>query len=935
MKWIKKGFNEFMKGELGNGGQNLYVSVNGTLQRIFNFDINGDGYPDIPITNSHSMNERPHIHIYDEIGQSEPLTIPSLGSFDAIFCDLYGRGVEDLVVACQHSGVNSDTNALIFFGSERGICENYRLTLRVPNSLAVAAGDFSGCGKKSLAFTSGEKVRIFDQTEQGIEAGVFKELPINALSLSAGDLDGDGYDDLYVIYANTGNVAVYWGGDDGINPERKTVFGPTSDMENFRSASTTAGRKLFRWVRWRSNIIDAMGKKMIFRAEDNIAIFESFSKERERKEEIRIKCCEIDDKKKSPDLSHDLEDAFFAGNGAMYACSGDLSGKGTNDIVIAVATNFENINDTIILWEEDGYSFESATKIPVRAAKSVSVGKLKEGEPSYIFVAQAAKMDELTIETSVFEIDENRNYKEVWKITADEPARILCGKTYTDGRSQVAVINHEGEKVLGKEDIDIFLGGEDGYSDERKISLPGYSAVDTVMCDFNDNGNPDVLVVNCAENAPSLTPGSTIFWNDGSGVDRNRKSHLNSEMSHGVAIGDFRKCGYLDIITGGIASREIRIFEGGPEGYDFENPKIIVLGPDADKYIEESKGKTWAQKASMMSSEFQKEYGEVRWLFAADFNGDGWLDFFVSEITGKRSYIFWGGPDGFSQDNFQVVASEGVASANAADLNGNGYLDLVLACHLSTNSTHPQENGRFVIYWGGEDGYREYRKTELPTYCSNAVTIHDFNGDGLLDIYGTAYSTGRNRDIDSRIYFQGEDGIFRAENFKEIFNHSGCGCLAGDFNNDGYIDLVVASHKAYGNHITKSYIFWGGEDGINENRYTELSSRGPHGTCSVDIGNIMDRSDSEYYYSEAFKADSKAVKISWVAENKKNTWVKAKLRCAKTPELLEKAEWSSSFENGDDISHLDLKGYIQYRIELGAKCGCGTPRVSEICVDFE
>ena len=50
MKWTKKGFEEFRKGTFGNGGQNLYVSKKGVLQRIFNFDLNGDGYFGLPIT---------------------------------------------------------------------------------------------------------------------------------------------------------------------------------------------------------------------------------------------------------------------------------------------------------------------------------------------------------------------------------------------------------------------------------------------------------------------------------------------------------------------------------------------------------------------------------------------------------------------------------------------------------------------------------------------------------------------------------------------------------------------------------------------------------------------------------------------------------------------------------------------------------------------
>ena len=67
----------------------------------------------------------------------------------------------------------------------------------------------------------------------------------------------------------------------------------------------------------------------------------------------------------------------------------------------------------------------------------------------------------------------------------------------------------------------------------------------------------------------------------------------------------------------------------------------------------------------------------------------------------------------------------------------------------------------------------------------------------------------------------------------------------------------------------------------------------------------------------------------------KKTWVKVQFRCADTPDALETAEWSESFENGADISALNLKGYIQYKLELGAYCGTGTPRVTEVTVDFE
>ncbi len=936
-KWTKKGFAEFSKGTMGNGGQNLYVSAKGTLQRIFNFDVNGDGYPDLPITNSHSMNEKPNIYIYDEVGQEKPLELPSNGSFDAIFVDLYDRGVEDLVVACQHNGVHSDVSSIIYFGSEIGLSEKYKMELRAPNAVGVAAGDFKNCGKKALAFVCGKKLRVFYQDTHGIEASKFEELDIAAVSIASADIDGDGYDDIYVILQGTGEVAVFWGGEDGINPERKTIFGKPAALDDSRATSTTAGRNLFRWVPWRCNVVTTKDKVLTFRAEDNYAVFESFGADRQPVEEIRIKCMEKPLEKKR------MCDYMFFGGGAMHATSGDLRGDGSSDIIISVATDFDKIDNTIVLWEKENYSFEKACLVPIRAAKALSVGKWGNDGKNYLFVSQTTNMHELTIETGIFSFDKDGNATEVRRVPSHEPVRMLSGKSFTDGRYQMAVINHEGENKLGFEEVWIYLGGEDGYNADRKLAFPSCAAVDTFMVDLIDKGTPDVIIMNCAENAPMLSPGPVVYWNSPDGFDTvNNKTHfIEGENPHGGTIGDFRKSGYLDIITGSLGTPDIKIFEGGPDGYDFEHPKLLALGPKHKEYMEKFAGVpyeyfiTHHEKGAFYDPEVKQNYNTTRWLFAADFNGDGWLDLFVSEIVGDRSFIFWGGPDGFSNDRMQEIATDGISAANAADLNGNGYLDLICSCHLSKKHTFAQEYGKFVIYWGGPDGYQEHRKTELKTACSNALTIHDFNGDGRLDIYGTAYANGRCRDIDSKLYFQTEDGFFHETVFQDIFNHSGCGCLAGDFNGDGFIDLAVASHKAYGNHVCDAYVFWGGEDGINEQRYTKLPCRGPHGMCSVDIGNITDRSNSEYYYSEAYKTEESATKVSWVAENGKKTWVKIQLRCADSIEALETAEWSESFENGADISALNLTGYVQYKLELGAYCGCGTPRVTEVTVDFE
>lgn len=937
MKWTKAGFLEFSKGRCGNSGQNLYVSAKGVLQRIFQFDLNGDGYPDLPISNSHSMNERPPVYVFDKAGQEKPLELPSNGSFDACFVDLYDRGIEDLVIACQNDGVHNDISAIIYFGSEVGLSEKYKMQLRAPNATAVVAGRFDG-GKKALAFVCDKIIRVFYQTEKGIEASKFTDLNIRAVSIAAGDLDGDGYDDLYVILQDSGEMAVFWGGPDGISADRVTRFGKSAPILFDRLAvATTAGRSMFRWYTWRCSVVKMHERYVTFRVEDHDAVFESFDSNRQAHEEIRVHCKEV-----QPSPSQ--YDAYFFGYGPICATSGDLRSDGSSDIIIATATDFETKDDAIILWEKENYSPERAGKLPLRCPKSLSVGPFGDDGKNCLLVGESCHFESFDVEAEIYRFAADGSAELVASFPAREPTRVLSGKTYSDGRHQIAVINHEGETKLGLEDVWIYLGGPDGYSPERKLAFPGHSTVDTIMADFNDDGRTDVLLVNCAENAGYLSPGSTIFWADEKGFDtkNNRTDFHACVMSHGVAIGDFRKCGYLDIITGGIHSRELRIFEGGPKGYDVDHPRTIALGPGGKEFSEKFVNvpmtyKTDSDKQKTMTSEFMKEYAEVRWMLAADFNSDGYLDVFVSEIAGSRSYIFWGGPNGISADNYLELATDGVGGANVADLNGNGYPDLILACHQCLKASHPRENSRIVIYWGGPDGYQEYRKTELPSPCTNAVTIQDFNNDGLLDIYATAYSNGRCRDIDSKMYFQTADRVFHIQNFQNIFNHSGCGCMSGDFNGDGYIDLAVASHKAFGNHVNDSYIFWGGPDGINENRYTALPGRGPHGMCSVDIGNIMDRSDSEYYTSEAYfiPEGERPIRASWVATNASKTWVKMQVRCAKKPEELENAAWSDKLDNGAGLEDMKLEGYLQYRLELGATCGCGTPRVSEVTIEFE
>ena len=915
MKWEKEGFEGFSKGKFGNGGQNLYVSKKGVLQRIYNYDLNGDGYFDLLFANSQSMSERPDLYVFDSaLKNGEHYCLPSGGSYDAVLADITGDGYDDLIIACQNNGTHTDITAYVYFGCEEGLGEKYRMELPAPNAISVAAGDFRGVGKNDVAFICHDYIRVFPNTELGIISTQFYDIKIEATSIAAADLDGDGYCDLYIKMRND-SLCVLWGSGSGLSEKDMTMFVKNDAVKVQRNTSTQARVPASR--EWRASAYEFSGKKMAFSVQEDNIVFWSFA-DRSAKKEIELAC-----------------------PGAISIDIGDVDGDGYDDIAVAVCTDKNKMEQSVVFWgSDDGFSEKAKTLFETQSAQSMLITDLEGNGKNQLVVCQGGNSVMLSTNSKILEFGSDRSYEQLREIESEDAMKIVAGKTKAGKEKQLIVINHEGGRMRGDEDIYIFLGGGDGFDPQRRMELPGWAAVQGLMYDYNDDGYVDVMVTNCAENAPHLDPGSFLYPGGPDGPDRNNRVVIPTTRAHGTVVGDFRHSGYLDMAAGGFSNREILIFRCGENGYDTHNPQRIVLGLDTEGY---SPGKPSSEGEGMalFADEKNKDYGEVRFLFTADFNGDGWLDIFVPQITGKQAFILWGGPEGFSTERMQRLAAEGACNANAADLNGNGYLDLVVSGHMATKKNETKES-YITIYWGGPEGFKESRKTQLPVYCSNANTIADFDGDGNLDIYSSAYNSGRHRDILSQLYFGNENGTFSIKNRQELFNHSGSGCLAGDFNGNGYTDLAVTCHKNHGDHHSTSLIYWGGPGGLSQDNVTKLPTLGPHGMCNVDPGNIMDRGEEEYYYSEIYEVpeDKAAAMAHWQAENARKTWVHMHVRHAQTKEELENEQWRGIGEmpirSGDDISGLGIKGgFMQYRLTLGAKCFCGTPRVKSVAIEFE
>lgn len=158
----------------------------------------------------------------------------------------------------------------------------------------------------------------------------------------------------------------------------------------------------------------------------------------------------------------------------------------------------------------------------------------------------------------------------------------------------------------------------------------------------------------------------------------------------------------------------------------------------------------------------------------ADVDGDGQLDLFVggSVPAGRwpeaaSSLLFRGGGGKFLPDveNTKLLTSVGLVNgAVFSDLDGDGDVELVLACDWGTLRVFRNEGGKLV------DSTEAFGLGELRG-CWNGIASADFNGDGQMDLLATGWG--------SNTRHQPQPG-----QPLELFH--------ADFNNDGTVEVMEA-----------------------------------------------------------------------------------------------------------------------------------------------
>jgi hypothetical protein len=601
----------------------------------------------------------------------------------------------------------------------------------------------------------------------------------------------------------------------------------------------------------------------------------------------------------------------------MSVAMGDINGNGHEDIVIACRQRWEDGECSWIFWGgPDGHDGDHNTRLPSIRACDAAVGDLTGNGFGDVVLCQSRTLDMFTTESLIYRGGPDGVNPAPKRLTTDDARRTFLVKSPSRQQPDVAFVNRFSRHASRAVDSYIYCGGPDGFSPERRDEVPAVRPVGSLTFDANDDGYPDLLFANSSLSTMDHDAGCYILLNGPDGFPDTPSVVLPSTKAHGIVCADLNRDGYLDVIVGGYMNPELLIYYGTSEGFDVAHPQVIRMELDGVLY------------------------DDVRKMCLVDLDNDGWLDLVVTQMSFDRSFILWGGPKGFSMDRLQELSIRHAGQAQAADLTGNGYADLIMGGGESGRSG---PHGSYAyVYWNGPAGLSEDNRTMLPANAVAEIGVADFNNDGTLDLLVPCYHAGTVRDIDSYIYWNRKGkGFSDADRFR-FFTHSASGAMVADFNEDDWIDMAIANHKIEGDHVGDSTVYWNGPDGFDERRVTGLPTLGPHGMVSMDPGNIMDRGPDEQYMSQPFElpADAKPSAISWEGEVPSKTWVRAQLRFADSPAGLEDAEWTGPqgqdtwFEDGESLPETARGLWVQYRLALGATNSLSTPRVTSVDLTY-
>lgn len=907
-------FEDFRRGSFPDGGANIYVSRKGNVQLIPRWDLNGDGFLDLLINQDHNAIETVDAFIYwgardgyrslfppfwketmpaykivqaIERRKEHVTFLPTFGGGPVKLIDLNGDQFLEIVFLNTIHNYSVHMDAYVYWGGADGHSPQ-RLT-KLPTLFArdFCVSDFNRDGHPDLVFANygnetGDRWGYQHHRESfiywGDPEGFSTErrtsvATLSAVSCAAGDFNGDQWPDL--AFANNNlrqkSVVVYLGGRDGFQ-EKKRLETKGGDPGIVRAGDINQ---------------DGRDDLLVSSKRTGTSIHWGAERFDLEAEPTQLPTRQITDAVIADFNSDGHIDLAFASKAVGER--DDHSGKTQSEVYWGSAS---------------GFDMQRRVQLPTLSPRAVATTDLNsdgfadlvfanfhDGKthdvPSYIYWGSAKGFHAA-----------HRTHLQGFGAVG-----VAAADLDRNGIPEVVLVNQSSGVFDHGVPSVVFWGNPSHFLSEANATLlPADGPYCSKVADLNDDGHPDVVLTG----EPPC-----IHWGGADGFKK-RQSLDIGERTVGVVVGDYNRDGSLDII--------FSTFSGDPRK---SNHGILLWG--AEDGFSPNRSERIATKAVRSCCG----------VSTADMNRDGYLDlvFPAGETLDGYSELLYGGPSGFGKTPSTRLNTNGVGAPSIADLDGNGWLDLIFpgSQDLETQDPHTKS----LIYWGSKDGWDDAHRTELEAFHAAEIIVADLNRDGHLDLVSSNYKGRDTRTLPIFIFWGNAEHQYSNDHRTELPAESSCGIQVLDLNQDEFPDIIVHNHIKDGDHTVGSVIYWGGRQVYSSDRQTRLPTVGPHYSIGISPGNIYDRSVSSKYLSPIVEmpAGKRRLTLDWKGQTPHKTAVRFKFRTAVSQLKLRSAKWSPLMR-GEAVSLPPDQKNMQYAADLISLDGGSSPRLQEVVLTF-
>ncbi len=221
----------------------------------------------------------------------------------------------------------------------------------------------------------------------------------------------------------------------------------------------------------------------------------------------------------------------------------------------------------------------------------------------------------------------------------------------------------------------------------------------------------------------------------------------------------------------------------------------------------------------------------------ADFNGDGKLDIAVADEFTNSVGVLLGNGDGTFQSPLTYGSGGGQPlSIAASDVNRDGIPDIIVT-DASVNGSGDSEVN--LLLGNGDGTFQSPVSYDSGGYYPNSVAVADLNGDGFPDLVvaDQCPSSGCNPNGVVAVLLGNGNGTFKPAVSYDSGAVSAWSVAVGDVNNDGIPDLVVANQGTCATCATSAVgVLLGNGNGTF--KPAVIYTSGPAESFSVAIGDL-------------------------------------------------------------------------------------------------